>query len=48
MNRGNGVGIDSRDLGWRGIDVLAIGKMYVADGECIVADEIRAHRVTNG
>ena len=48
MNRGNGVVFGSRAQGWRGFDGFAIGKMYVADGESVVDDEIRAPGVGNG
>ena len=48
MNRENGVVFGPRAQGWRGFDGFAIGKMYVADGESIVDDEIRAPLVGNG
>ena len=48
MNRGNGVVFGSRGQGWSGFDGFAIGKMYVADGESVVDDEIRAPRTANG
>ena len=37
-NRGNGVVFGLRAQGWRGLDGLAIVKMYVADGETIADD----------